>query len=821
MNGYLFIFVCLVLFLIIISILAIVNNNKTEKDIASQRDLSTTYKITLYDSFGVMPSQYALDGYFTAPNPRLYNLPLNRYPFIGAHNAASGNKPLLTDTPINVPVPIVGDVVDLVKKSDLGTIAPMLKTQSCTFLDLFYSYVRYFDLKVAILTDQLIQNLDYIKKGIVDKLGLDNSVANAIFGFFRQTIPSIPQLVDVLFFIYDEQNKTNAVVPLLPIRFDLTFLHMIKLALEKKELIFLNFSGYTKDTQDKVKQQVISYFNNNASNRYYIIKSLDDLKRPVSSYLNSNIYIIITFKFDNFTYNNPNINLNCFSHPKSLPLKSNIEAALSFIDVFVNNKPLHKLGGGAYGSSCIADVYGKQYRDMNLTLNELVKKDFVWEDFIIYIKREYNIYLNNFVYGSVDEVNIINGFFERPITDVASAAIAAKECSDSYNNKGWKESLPKCLSVSGVVTGAVGATQFNPLEIEKAADVNNRIFELCAQEKFVPNVILLDNVPNIFTLNKDSMVAKLNTNASTSKLYSQLQKNAIEQCVEGGLLYKVINNIPCSYLDTPGLPIKIEIKTSNDFWSGTDSDIKISFYDPTYKDKNNNNYRPFNLDNPLINDFEKGNTDTFVVWSIGIGLYSLQNKPIKLEVIGNIIDDWKLESLSLYYADQLVKTYKPNLWFNKNLKSIELNNTNYNVVNDTLNLNSKSLGLPIKFIFRTARDDFAGTFSLIKISIYDFVAGKYKIFDINKLGDGMPRNSLKEYVVSSPNIGLDSLLNKPIEISLSNMFGLDAWKIDNIDIYYANQFVKSYKPDFELKRNNKLVLDKDNYGISFLPLPNL
>ena len=396
MNGYLFIFGCLILFLIIISIIAIVNKTPDKK--TAQRDLSTTYRITLYDSFGLMPTEYALDGYFIAPNPRLYDLPLNRYPFIGAHNAASGNKPLLTDLPVSAqPIPIVGDVVDWVKKSDLGTMAPMLKTQSFTFIDLFYSYVRYFDLKVAILTDQLIQNLDYIKDGIASKLGINDSIANAIFGFLRQTIPTIPQMIDLLFFIYDEQNKTNAVMPLLPIIFDLTFKRMIKLAIEKKELIFLNFSGYVKDTEGKVKQQIISYFNSNASNMYYIIKSLDDLKRPVSSYLTSGIYIIITFKFDNFTYNNPNINLNCFSHPKSLPLKSNIEAALSFIDVFVNNKPLTELGGGAYGSSCIADVYGKQYRDMNITLNELVKKDFVWEDFIIYIKREYNIYLNNFI----------------------------------------------------------------------------------------------------------------------------------------------------------------------------------------------------------------------------------------------------------------------------------------------------------------------------------------------------------------------------------------------------------------------------------------
>ena len=820
MNGYLFIFGCLILFLIIISIIAIVNKTPDKK--TAQRDLSTTYRITLYDSFGLMPTEYALDGYFIAPNPRLYDLPLNRYPFIGAHNAASGNKPLLTDLPVSAqPIPIVGDVVDWVKKSDLGTMAPMLKTQSFTFIDLFYSYVRYFDLKVAILTDQLIQNLDYIKDGIASKLGINDSIANAIFGFLRQTIPTIPQMIDLLFFIYDEQNKTNAVMPLLPIIFDLTFKRMIKLAIEKKELIFLNFSGYVKDTEGKVKQQIISYFNSNASNMYYIIKSLDDLKRPVSSYLTSGIYIIITFKFDNFTYNNPNINLNCFSHPKSLPLKSNIEAALSFIDVFVNNKPLTELGGGAYGSSCIADVYGKQYRDMNITLNELVKKDFVWEDFIIYIKREYNIYLNNFIYGPVDQVNIINGFFERPISDLANAAIAAKECSDSYRNKGWKESLPKCLSVSGVVGGAIGATQYSPIEIEKAADVNNRICELCDEEKFAPNVILLDNVPNIFILNNDSKVAKLNSNASTSKLYSILQKNAIDQCVEGGLLYKQINNIPSSYLDTPGLPIKIVIKTSNDFWSGTDSDIKISFYDASYKDNNNTNYRPFMLDNTLINDFEKGNTDTFVVWGMGIGLFSLQNKPIKLEIMGMIIDDWKLESISFYYADQLVKTYKPNLWFNKNLKSIELNNTNYNVVNASLNITKKSLGLPIKFVFRTERDDFAGTFSLVKISIYDFINSRYKVFDINKLGDSIPKNSLKEYVISDPNIGEDSLLNKPIEISLSKLFGLDAWKIESIDIYYANQFVKSYKPDFELKRNNKLVLDKDNYGISFLPLPNL
>ena len=123
--------------------------------------------------------------------------------------------------------------------------------------------------------------------------------------------------------------------------------------------------------------------------------------------------------------------------------------------------------------------------------------------------------------------------------------------------------------------------------------------------------------------------------------------------------------------------IKFVIKTSNMWFSGTDSPVIISLYDPNYH--RSQNMRPFelkNLEDPL-KYFERGQTDTFELFSTGIPKSSLTNKQIILSVNGS--DPWRIEKIDIYYNNELINSFKLNIWLGVALgsvKSIVLKNNN-------------------------------------------------------------------------------------------------------------------------------------------------
>ena len=121
----------------------------------------------------------------------------------------------------------------------------------------------------------------------------------------------------------------------------------------------------------------------------------------------------------------------------------------------------------------------------------------------------------------------------------------------------------------------------------------------------------------------------------------------------------------------PRNKIKLVFKTANDWYSGTDSQVVFRIVDKYGK--------PFirKLDNPG-NDFERGQTDTYVIESPDIDRESL-NKDINVLLEGG--DDWKVQKISIYYNNQFVKSYTPNVWLGNgkgSVRSITLNN-NYKV----------------------------------------------------------------------------------------------------------------------------------------------
>ena len=100
-------------------------------------------------------------GEYHKPESILYDLPINKYPFIGSHMSASGQK-------------------NLFYSKNLTAVIPIIKCQELNFINQYFSYVRFFDLKVAIFDEKMNidLNLKFIKKyipGLPDNITFDSS----------------------------------------------------------------------------------------------------------------------------------------------------------------------------------------------------------------------------------------------------------------------------------------------------------------------------------------------------------------------------------------------------------------------------------------------------------------------------------------------------------------------------------------------------------------------------------------------------------------------------------------------------------------------
>ena len=90
--------------------------------------------------------------------------------------------------------------------------------------------------------------------------------------------------------------------------------------------------------------------------------------------------------------------------------------------------------------------------------------------------------------------------------------------------------------------------------------------------------------------------------------------------------------------------VKIEITTGDKMFAGTDSDIHISF--------NSSVVRPIILDNPGVNDFERNQTNIFVLKNTFI-TKDLLKKGFQIKNLGS--DDWFFQSIKIYFNDVLIR----------------------------------------------------------------------------------------------------------------------------------------------------------------------
>ena len=513
-------FICL-LITAVLSVIIIIFINKPNS-VKEQRFYIP--EIKLYDDYG-KEIKYTIMGEYHKPESILYDLPINKYPFIGSHMSASGQK-------------------NLFYSKNLTAVIPIIKCQELNFINQYFSYVRFFDLKVAIFDEKMNidLNLKFIKKyipGLPDNITFDNDVFIKISNFFKNVLPGIRTVFDELVFIYGDQKDNNA-IPIIPMHLDASFQQMCQYAVKAQELIVLNFSGYNKNKSSLVIKRINEYFSipsRKMQTHYYIIKSVDDLKKSSNYYKKLNKYIIIIC--DNnyqFTYNNPDKSLTCFQYIPSD--KSDFATTYDLIKKYTNNEPLTF---GYCSDSCVADKKGYEYV-LKTKATDLPSKNLTWKNFIKHIDDRYSNYKNNFINKNDNRINIIDGYFHPVIPNVLEFTEKFLKCGQG--EPGFKDLINECLTFYKSIAGfsqSLSCAGLSPISTEEKSYTNLKIAELCKIKKMVPNVILLDNIKNVLVQDPNYPgVAFIDSLSAISALFVVLQYNAKNECKKGGILYKYL-----------------------------------------------------------------------------------------------------------------------------------------------------------------------------------------------------------------------------------------------------------------------------------------
>ena len=102
--------------------------------------------------------------------------------------------------------------------------------------------------------------------------------------------------------------------------------------------------------------------------------------------------------------------------------------------------------------------------------------------------------------------------------------------------------------------------------------------------------------------------------------------------------------------------VQVEITTGTDWWSGTDNDVYFTLKDG----------KSYKLDSAK-NDFENGDTATYVISDNNINNKNMLNK-FKISLIPYNVasiseaDDWKLQKVKVFFKNDVVAQYSPNVW---------------------------------------------------------------------------------------------------------------------------------------------------------------
>ena len=268
---------------------------------------------------------------------------------------------------------------------------------------------------------------------------------------------------------------------------------------------------------------------------------------------------------------------------------------------------------------------------------------------------------------------------------------------------------------------------------------------------------------------------------------------------------------PVEPVEPDGKEIKLVIKTSYDAYSGTDSTVAITFL--------NKNNIPFTqvLDN-YGNDFEPGQTDTYIIKNKDLGVSSITEKLMVLSLtdgngkkVGS--DDWKVRTIDIYYNNKYIKSYFIDVWLGDGADSLQ----SLILGNQRRQFPTQS-GKEIKLLIKTSNDYYSGTDSGVSV-FFQTNKGYFNEFKLDNLGDDFEQGGIDVYTIKDSDIGLSSIMDQPIILTLNDAngnVGTDDWKIEKIDIYYDGMLIKTYEPNVWLGNGAKSVRGialQNNYNV--------
>jgi len=197
--------------------------------------------------------------------------------------------------------------------------------------------------------------------------------------------------------------------------------------------------------------------------------------------------------------------------------------------------------------------------------------------------------------------------------------------------------------------------------VEELSGLNEWSYNYITKNNLFPSISSFDNI------NKSTLKLKNYYHGEGGNKQINDPSSIFYKIVRNNIAYKNFEIIRTEnkiyvyagdFKNTLGGPIKFIIKTATDWYSGTDSQVIISLFDPTYK-KNLKKLKPFYLDN-VGNDFENGSIGTYMFDDINVGLDALTKHPIRVSLSGT--DDWKIEDITVYYNEKFIKKYVLNVW---------------------------------------------------------------------------------------------------------------------------------------------------------------
>ena len=341
----------------------------------------------------------------------LDKVPINRYPFIGAHDAATG---------------YTGDNLIVRTVSNL----PSIRTQKINFSDQYDCGIRYYDCRVDFFTS-------VIRDRIPDWL--------QIAMYWSVLIPPYISLQPIVLALQADSLDDNRAcfhhtLALSYVDEDEGFWNMINKAINKRELVFLTFGGCSgQDNQIKMLKYLTDLFNERCNN-YVFITDIESIQNSytVEFYKQSEKYILCYLKMDvdtnyptQLVQDNWNSHVQCFYNDEDNPKPNPV--TLTPVKNYLPTRPIppkslkswYLVDQALYSYKITFNLEGKYhivYNEVNILL------DVTFENSVVYYTSKLG-FSGSLTFGSQER--IIDGYIKRDDGRILQFIELPTECIES------------------------------------------------------------------------------------------------------------------------------------------------------------------------------------------------------------------------------------------------------------------------------------------------------------------------------------------------------------------------------------------------------